>query len=697
MKVFVVRGDNSSAADLAEIYGTMDSSIEPGDVVALDTTMHAGVKKSSGPYDPLAIGVISTRPNLVMGGNEDPGSTSVIVALAGRVPIKVSKENGPIAAGDLLTASSTPGVAMKATKAGQIIGQAMSWFDDRFPDEIGLVGGFLKPSFSIGTGMTDFMPGLTLTDPTENSDANGDPGGGLDTSSAQGDPSKMALLYFIDEQRGATPEDSANRLSEILSDRIMAGVELITPRVVTQSLVVDTIEPATGSNISMLLQEDGKFVIQGPVVNASDGSDGSSASEESTNTDSPMQDVITFDGAGNAMFMGDVTARSVTADRIVGLEVFTDRVAALSEGLDALSEQAAATEESTTTFADAETVNLALLALQSSLDDWQEASTIRMDQLTGVVDNLSTLAAQFQLANEGFTTTDTTLLGRVDGQDVLIAGLSEQLTAIAETPMVDVQHLDGVETLRVSGAATLAGGLHVDQITAIGDLLMIQSDVAFIGRPYFDNDTGGFAVIAAGTQGIRVVFDHPYLEQPVVNATPSFETSEATEGVTKEQAQAELDRQIQTLFQQDIRFLIVDKDETGFTLLLNKTTPYDLKFSWMALAIRDARTFLRDTHTAPLVGDTEPVTTEPVPTPSGPDTNESGVEPASSPTGEAAPVDDSSIIPAETEVSQDSQVSLPDPVPSEPVPMESVPTEPSPAGSEASAPPVDVPAAEIQQ
>jgi hypothetical protein len=47
------------------------------------------------------------------------------VALAGRVPTKVSTENGPIEIGDPLTSSNLPGVAMKAKKPGRIIGLAL--------------------------------------------------------------------------------------------------------------------------------------------------------------------------------------------------------------------------------------------------------------------------------------------------------------------------------------------------------------------------------------------------------------------------------------------------------------------------------------------------------------------------------------------------------------------------------------------
>ncbi|MBI4039324.1 hypothetical protein HY388_00670 [Candidatus Daviesbacteria bacterium] len=53
------------------------------------------------------------------------------VALAGRVPVKVSLENGPIEKGDYLTSSSTPGVAMKATKPGQVVGKALEPFGQK--------------------------------------------------------------------------------------------------------------------------------------------------------------------------------------------------------------------------------------------------------------------------------------------------------------------------------------------------------------------------------------------------------------------------------------------------------------------------------------------------------------------------------------------------------------------------------------
>ena len=50
---------------------------------------------------------------------------NVPVALLGRVPVKVSLENGEIKAGDALTSSTRKGYAAKAVKSGRIIGYAM--------------------------------------------------------------------------------------------------------------------------------------------------------------------------------------------------------------------------------------------------------------------------------------------------------------------------------------------------------------------------------------------------------------------------------------------------------------------------------------------------------------------------------------------------------------------------------------------
>jgi len=116
----------SDTADFAEyIDYSGDTAPQPGDVLVVGDD-GTSVKDSATPYDNHLVGVVSTNPYQV-GGTDD--GHSVVLALTGRVPVKVSTENGPIEPGDPLTSSSTPGVAMKATNAGQIIGTALEAYD----------------------------------------------------------------------------------------------------------------------------------------------------------------------------------------------------------------------------------------------------------------------------------------------------------------------------------------------------------------------------------------------------------------------------------------------------------------------------------------------------------------------------------------------------------------------------------------
>jgi len=121
--------------DVAETFAT-DQRSEAGDLMVLipEDRMAPAVRLATQNLQDALVGVVSTNPGLVFdeGKSYFAGDNSrlitdnkTVVAMIGRVPAKFSLENGPIAVGDPLTISSTPGVAMKATQAGQIIGYAL--------------------------------------------------------------------------------------------------------------------------------------------------------------------------------------------------------------------------------------------------------------------------------------------------------------------------------------------------------------------------------------------------------------------------------------------------------------------------------------------------------------------------------------------------------------------------------------------
>ncbi|NCT68264.1 MAG: hypothetical protein GXC76_11585 [Rhodanobacteraceae bacterium] len=134
-KGFFNGGTQTGGADLAEFVPTSGALPQAGDVVEIDPDQPDRFRLSSRAYSPLVAGVISTDPGVTMNARHgaDQPTDGPALALAGRVPVKVTGENGPIRIGDLLVSSSTPGHAMRAPPtpvSGTVIGKALQAMDD---------------------------------------------------------------------------------------------------------------------------------------------------------------------------------------------------------------------------------------------------------------------------------------------------------------------------------------------------------------------------------------------------------------------------------------------------------------------------------------------------------------------------------------------------------------------------------------
>lgn len=126
----VVTGDIKLAgADLAEGFRNRGDAVAPGSVMVL--VGEDEVVASDTAYDRRAVGVVSGaegyRPAVVLGN--DGHSDRVPLALVGKVTCLVDADHGPVALGDLLVTSPTPGHAMRADDptrtTGAVIGKAM--------------------------------------------------------------------------------------------------------------------------------------------------------------------------------------------------------------------------------------------------------------------------------------------------------------------------------------------------------------------------------------------------------------------------------------------------------------------------------------------------------------------------------------------------------------------------------------------
>jgi hypothetical protein len=122
---------HTAGGDVAERIDTSDPDLHPGDVVEIDSDHLDRFRLASTPGSTSVAGVISTNPGMLMNAqNPDKIGKKIEsqLALIGRVPVKVTVENGEIRPGDLLVASSTPGHAMRAPAdpaPGTVVGKAL--------------------------------------------------------------------------------------------------------------------------------------------------------------------------------------------------------------------------------------------------------------------------------------------------------------------------------------------------------------------------------------------------------------------------------------------------------------------------------------------------------------------------------------------------------------------------------------------
>ncbi len=124
-----------TGADVAEKF-PVSEEVKPGMVVAIDSDNPGQLCLARGAYNRCVAGVVSGAGGISAGtilGNMPGNEDAPPIALSGRVWVHCDATDRPIEPGDLLTTSSTPGHAMKATDhdraQGAVIGKAMTALD----------------------------------------------------------------------------------------------------------------------------------------------------------------------------------------------------------------------------------------------------------------------------------------------------------------------------------------------------------------------------------------------------------------------------------------------------------------------------------------------------------------------------------------------------------------------------------------
>jgi hypothetical protein len=118
-------------ADCAEDFDLIEEAeADPGSVMVLDE--RGGVRQSSQPYDRSVVGVVAGaggyRPGIVLDRTASVRPRAPL-SMVGKAFCKVDATIAPVATGDLLTSSPTPGHAMKASDParsfGAVLGKAL--------------------------------------------------------------------------------------------------------------------------------------------------------------------------------------------------------------------------------------------------------------------------------------------------------------------------------------------------------------------------------------------------------------------------------------------------------------------------------------------------------------------------------------------------------------------------------------------
>lgn len=209
--------------DYAEEYPTADLSLQPGEIVAVDPFNKEYVRRALPTDKPL--GIYSASPGFLISPTQEQKNDAfyVPIALVGRVAVNISTENGAINPGDYVTLSTQSGVAMKATKAGAIIGQAMEAYTGT---GIGKILVFVQTSFFTGEKLSN-LPGLS-----ESSNTSED----------------ILKALVIAKDQGVV----GGNISEVFTDRLVAAQEVITPQIITDILYAKKIKADSIEGLEIL-------------------------------------------------------------------------------------------------------------------------------------------------------------------------------------------------------------------------------------------------------------------------------------------------------------------------------------------------------------------------------------------------------------------------------------------------------------
>ncbi len=127
---------HAQSAQMGVAYSVIVNGDQPkdGDLIC---TGKGGYVLCADTYSTAIFGVITTSPSAAFQGA--PADNQHLALTYGKAFVRVSGVNGAIKKGELVTSSKTPGVAMRASKNGYVLGLALEDFTPAKSDDVGTI------------------------------------------------------------------------------------------------------------------------------------------------------------------------------------------------------------------------------------------------------------------------------------------------------------------------------------------------------------------------------------------------------------------------------------------------------------------------------------------------------------------------------------------------------------------------------
>lgn len=512
-------------ADLAEYYYS-EKPLTAGQVVMLDAQGAGWVKPSTTAYQNNLLGVVATAPGMILGPKAD---NTYPIALVGRVPVKISTENGLPQIGDRLVASSQSGVAMRATKSGQVVGQVLEQ-----PNESNLVTCSSNPNWQCGE-ITMFV----------------NLGQGL------GMPIKQLL--------GAQPPDTTiytdplNTINQTAFGYGLSGAQTsltYASNTATEQITSVAIGTDRQEQIMAYLRRQGQVL---------------AARQKEEKNDAGASEVLadrvyaTAEMISPLMITDLLLAKEIRADKIVGLDIVTNKISSLEGQLQA-----------------------SLASNSGQIASLSGQLTFTQSGLDGLFDTMNGKAISF---GSGEVSDGFTVKGGLTSQEGLNVGGPAEFQS----------------------ASDFRGNAFFHTLVEFVGSAIFKGKVEFNDRVVFNADTAGMAIVKKGVDTVAVTFEQAYSTPPLVNATVNLnEMVNVSPDATAAQQFIE-----QQLLNGDITYIITGRTANGFTIKLSKPAPVDIPFSWSAVSVRKMKVFESAPTPTPLQLPTPQPLITPVVSPTG--------------------------------------------------------------------------------